>query len=242
MDPYNNLRSYGEALIESIDPARAEAVAVRALAAPSVGLSFRRRLVAIAAASATFITGNLGVAMAADQAAPGDLLFGLDRAYEQLSELIGFSDDHTVERLDEAAQLADAGNREDALDAVIQQLQALSDGQADKADQDIDASGLDTAIAAISAARDRTHEVGNETAAVATSDAKQIVTQAHAIAAALQSGDRANAREALKNLLDTLKAERGQGNAFGREQNKGQGLPPSDPGNGGGQGNSGQTP
>jgi hypothetical protein len=204
-----------------------------------VGLSFRRRLVAIAAASATFITGNIGVAMAADQAAPGDLLFGLDRAYEQLGELVGFSDDHSQERLDEAARLADSGRSDDALTAVIRQLQALSDDQDDK---NIDASGLDTAIAAITQARDRTHEVGNETAAAASSDAKQIVTQAHAIAAALQGGDREAAREALKNLLDTLKADRGQGNAFGREQNKGQGQPPDDPGNGGGQGNSGQAP
>jgi hypothetical protein len=201
-------------------------------------------LVAIAAASATFITGNIGVAMAADQAAPGDLLFGLDRAYEQLSELIGFSGDHSSERLDEAAQLADAGNSVEALTTVIEQLQALSDGQADKADKDIDASGLDTAIAAITEARDRTHEVGNETAATASSDAKQIVAKAHAIAAALQGGDRATAREALKALLDDLKAERGQGNAFGRDKNNGLGPPdePGDRGNGGGQGNSGQAP
>ena len=238
MDPYNNLRSYGEALIESIDPARAEAVAVRALAAPSVGLSFRRRLVAIAAASATFITGNIGVAMAADQAAPGDLLFGLDRAYEQLSELVGLSDDHTIERLDEAAQLADAGNSDEALAAVIKQLEALSK---DQAVTDIDTSGLDTAIAAITEARDRTHEVGNETAATANARAKDIVAGAHAIALALQNGNRDNARQALKIFIEEL-AERGQGNAFGREQNKGQGQPPVDPGNGGGQGNSGQAP
>lgn len=240
MDPYNNLRSYGEALIESIDPARAEAVAVRALAAPSVGLSFRRRLVAIAAASATFVTGNIGMAMAADQAVPGDLLFGLDRAYEQLSELIGFSDDHSIERLDEAAQLADAGNSVEALTAVIEQMQEL------RTDDDVDTTEIASAVDAVVEARDRAVESpDNEVADLATENAKQIVAKAHAISVALHGGDRLKAREAiqdLKALLDFLKTNRGQGNAFGREQNKGQGQPPVDPGNGGGQGNSGQAP
>ena len=240
MDPYNNLRSYGEALIEKIDPARAEAVAVRALAAPSVGLSFRRRLVAIAAASATFITGNIGVAMAADQAAPGDLLWSLDRAYEQLGELIGFSDDHSQERLDEAAQLADAGNSVEALTAVIEQMQDL------RRDDDVDTAELTSAVDAVVEARDRALESpDNGVAQIATENAKDIVAKAHAISVALHEGDRLKAREAiqaLKTFIEGLKAEHGKGNAFGREQNKGQGQPPADPGNGGGQGNSGQAP
>ena len=240
MDPYNNLRSYGEALIESIDPAHAEAVAVRALAAPSVGLSFRRRLVAIAAASATFITGNIGVAMAADQAAPGDLLFGLDRAYEQLSELIGFSGDHSSERLDEAAQLADAGNSVEALTAVNEQMQDL------RKDDDVDTAEIASAVDAVVEARDRAVESpDNGVAQIATENAKDIVAKAHAISVALHEGNRLKAREAiqdLKTFIEGLKAERGQGNAFGREQNKGQGQKPVDPGNGGGQGNSGQAP
>ena len=236
MDPYNNLRSYGEALIESIDPARAERAAVRALAAPSAGLSFRRRLVAIAAASATFITGNVGMAMAADQAAPGDLLFGLDRAYEQLADLIGFSGDHTAERLDEAAQLANAGRSVDALDAVIQQIQAL------QSEHDFDTAGLDTAVAAITAARDNAlalPENSNESAAAATVHAKEIVTKVHALADAIQSGaTRAEVRALIEELRD-LARDKNNGNAFGREQNKGQGQPPEHPDNGGGLGNSG---
>ena len=235
MDPYNNLRSYGEALIESIDPARAERVAVRALAAPSAGLSFRRRLVAIAAASATFITGNVGMAMAADQAAPGDLLFGLDRAYEQLAELIGFSGDHADERLDEAAQLADSGRSVDALDAVIEQIQALQKA-------DFDTSELDSAAAAITEARDHAlslPENANEAAELAAEHAKEIVTKAHAIADAIQSGEPRTVIRALIEELKDLARDKNNGNAFGREQNKGQGQPPENPGNGGGLGNSG---
>lgn len=232
MDPYNNLRSYGEALIEKIDPARAEAVAVRALAAPSVGLSLRRRLVTVVAAGATFITGNLGVAMAADSAVPGDLLFGLDRAYERLGELVGFSDDHTDERLEEAAQLAEAGNSADALDAVIEQLQSLRS----------DESTLGPAVVAVEEARDRALvPPSNETAAEATIDAKVIVRLAYGIADAMQNGNRELARELIEDLKD---AARANGNGNGRGQNNGKGSPdePGSRGNGGDRGNSGQAP
>ncbi len=69
--------------------------------------------------------------------------------------------------------------------------------------------------------------------------------KAHAISDALHNGDRVTARTAIQDLkafIEELQAERGQGNAFGREQNKGQGQPPADPGSGGGLGNSGQAP
>ena len=228
MDPYNNLRSYGEALIDSVDSARAEVVAARALAAPSVGLSLRRRLVTVVAAGATFITGNLGVAMAADSAVPGDLLFGLDRAYERLSELVGFSDDHTDERLEEAAQLAAAGNAADALDAVIEQL------------QDLRSDDLWEAVIAVEEARDRALvPPANATAADATVGAKEIVGIAHDIADAMQRGERDEARA----LIEKLKlAARANGN--GRGQNNGNGPPdePGSRGNGGDRGNSGQAP
>ncbi len=236
MDPYNHLRSYGEALIDSVDPVRAEAVAVRALAAPSAGLSLRRRLVAIAAASATFITGNLGVAMAADSAVPGDLLYGIDRAYEKLSELIGLSDDHTDERLAEAAQLADSGRSVDALDAVVEQIQSL------QRDPGPDSAELGTAADAVAEARDRALVVPeNITAAISTEHAKEIVGIAHDIADAIQAGDRDEVRRLIALLRDAA-SEKNNGNAFGRDENKGQGQPPVDPGNGGDRGNSGEAP
>lgn len=239
MDPYNHLRSYGEALIDSVDPARAEAVAVRALAAPSAGLSLRRRLVAVAAASATFITGNLGVAFAADSAVPGDLLYGLDRAYEQLSELIGLSGDHSEERLEEALLLAAAGNTAGALDAVIESMAELRDRG------NLEAPGLETALDAVAEARDRKNaEVDAETA---SAHAEKVVSIAHQIAAAAHSENYNlnETRESISALIEELKLaawERGRGNAFGRDKDKGQGQPPVDLGNGGDRGNSGEAP
>jgi hypothetical protein len=237
MDPYNNLRAYGEALIDSVDPARAEVVAVRALAAPSAGLPLRRRLLAIAAASATFISGNVGMAMAADSAVPGDLLYGLDRAYEQLSELVGLGGDHGDERLEEAAQLAATGNPADALDAVIEQIEAL------KTEPAADVSELDTAVVAVTEARDRALEVsGSQTAQDAAYQAKQIVSIAHQIADAVQDPDMD--REEFKALIEKLKSaahEKDNGNAYGPDKEDGHGRP-EDPGNGGGRGNSDQTP
>ncbi|MDF1594590.1 MAG: hypothetical protein P1T08_00645 [Acidimicrobiia bacterium] len=228
MDPYNNLRAYGEALIDSVDSARAEVVAVRALAAPSAGLPLRRRLLAIAAAAATFISGNVGMAMAADSAVPGDLLYGLDRAYEQLSELVGLGGDHRDERLEEAAQLASAGNPADALDAVIEQIEAL------KTEPAVDVSELDTAVVAVTEARDRALEVsGNQTAQDKTDQAKKIVSLAHQIADAVQ--DPSLDRGQIKKLIDLLKSAaqdngNGNGNAYGRDKDNGQGRP-EDPGN-----------
>ncbi|MDH5372970.1 MAG: hypothetical protein OEX97_08510 [Acidimicrobiia bacterium] len=238
MDPYNHLRSYGEALIESIDSARAEEVAVRALAAPSAGLPLRRRIVAIAAASATFITGNVGMALAADSAIPGDLLYGLDRAYEQVAEWVGFSDDHTSERLDEAAELAAAGDTTEALTATVEQMEALEAGDGDLGD----------AVNAITSARDNALDVpANETAAEATEHAKAIVAKAHEIAEAIQNGDD---REDVRLLIDELKElarANNNGKALGldkdKDKDKNNGLgPPDDRGNGGDRGNSGQVP
>ena len=238
MDPYKDLRSYGETLIDSVDITRAEVVAARALAAPSAGLFFRRRLVAIAAATATFVTGNLGVAMAADSAVPGDLLYSVDRAYEKLEQLIGLGSDHTVERLSEAAHLASEGNRVDALDAVIDQFEDL------KSDPEIDVAELDSAVEAIAEARDRTHEVGNETAESATKQAKEIVDVAHEIAVAVHEGDRAAVRELIEELKALARANgQGQNNGQGQDKDKDNGHgKPDDRGNGGDRGNSEKEP
>ena len=71
--------------------------------------SLRRRLATLAAALLAF-AAMTGIAFAADGAAPGDTLYGIDRALEQ----IGINDGATSERIDEAKALAARGQVPDA--------------------------------------------------------------------------------------------------------------------------------
>ena len=72
--------------------------------------SLRRRLVTLTAAMFVF-AAMTGIAFAADGAAPGDTLYGLDRALEQ----VGINDGATTERIQEAKVLAANGQVPDAL-------------------------------------------------------------------------------------------------------------------------------
>jgi uncharacterized membrane protein YgcG len=80
-----------------------------------------------AALSAVLIVGLAGVADAADAAAPGDPLYGLDRALEQVGINAGGLD----ERLDEAQALADDGNSAEALAHLAETLDTTSPNAAD---------------------------------------------------------------------------------------------------------------
>lgn len=67
--------------------------------------SFRRRAAALAVAVAAFVGGTSGLALAADGAKPGDVLYGVDRALE----VVGIGAGGDQERLSEAEALVDAG-------------------------------------------------------------------------------------------------------------------------------------
>ena len=69
------------------------------------------------------IAGSTGVAVAADAAAPGDGLYGLDRALES----IGVGEGGAGERLDEARVLVTEGQAEIALTHVIEALDAADE-------------------------------------------------------------------------------------------------------------------
>jgi hypothetical protein len=66
------------------------------------------------------------MAAVADKAAPGDVLYGVDRAYERLTDLFG-SQDRAAERLSEAAMLSARGDDAGALDLTIEALGELPD-------------------------------------------------------------------------------------------------------------------
>jgi len=130
IDGLRTLGTYqpNEAQVQSL-AAQAAAV-VRETAPTSVQpASPRGRLVprfAGATAALLLLVAMTGVAAASDFAAPGDLLYPIDRALEQ----IGVGDGGAAERLLEAKVLVDRGMSADALDHVSQALHETGDEEA----------------------------------------------------------------------------------------------------------------
>lgn len=67
--------------------------------------TWRRRAVTVASAATLLLGGGMGTAVAADGAAPGDLLYGVDRALEA----VGIGNGGAAERLQEVSRLVDKG-------------------------------------------------------------------------------------------------------------------------------------
>jgi hypothetical protein len=102
----------------------------------------RSRLVhrlATAALTAVLLMGLTGVAQAADASAPGDTLYSLDRALEQ----IGINDGGLDERLDEAQALADDGQSAEALAHLAEALENSSPNAADALERAAEGFGQD---------------------------------------------------------------------------------------------------
>jgi len=124
--PAGRLRSLAARLQAA--PAVAERIAARAVAAGSQrGRRYvLRRIGAIAAAAATLSVGAIGVGAIANQAAPGDLLYGVDRAYEAAGHAFGSRAPHTEERLTEALALIDRGRSADAVALIDEAVKDYS--------------------------------------------------------------------------------------------------------------------
>src|SRR5690606_17802627 len=71
---------------------------------------------------AVLVVANLGTAALADSAVPGDFLYPVDRAYEELADLVGFGGDRGEERLEEATVLADRGELLAAVDHIADHI------------------------------------------------------------------------------------------------------------------------
>lgn len=146
------MRSYEAAYLPSdqlVERVAAEA-ATLALAGSATGVTgtrpsplSRRRWpalsprVAMATLSVVMLVGMTGVAAAADSATPGDPLYGLDRAMEQ----IGIGAGGAAERLDEADQLLTEGK---TLQALEHAAEAVDGDAAANTALDIAIDGLET--------------------------------------------------------------------------------------------------
>lgn len=129
-------------------PAAAPTASRDRLARRPLGL---RPQVAAMLTTVLLVAGSTGVAVAADTAAPGDGLYGLDRALEN----IGIGDGRAGERLEEANVLVAEGQPEEALMHVTEALAATDDDVAqartavDAAIEDLETAGPEAGHPAI---------------------------------------------------------------------------------------------
>ncbi len=98
-----------------------------AIAAPAakVGLRLRHRVATVAAAMTLVLGSGAGAAIAADGAAPGDALYGLDMALER----VAIGNGGAAERLQEAADLVKAGQLVRGLEHAAEVVAATHDGE-----------------------------------------------------------------------------------------------------------------
>lgn len=89
-------------------------------------LALAPRLV-VALTAIALVVGMSGIAVASDGAAPGDVLYGLDRALERVGVGVGGAD----ERLAEATVLVGQGRAADALDHAIEAIDEADEEASD---------------------------------------------------------------------------------------------------------------
>lgn len=97
-----------------------------------------RRVAVIVGILALFALANVGMARASDGAVPGDPLYGLDRAYERLADILTGPTDRAAERLAEARVLVTERGR--VSDGLAHAAAALSGVRVD---------GIEMAMAAL---------------------------------------------------------------------------------------------
>jgi hypothetical protein len=115
-----------EAALASTRASRLQALR---LAPPRPSTPWRRRASIAGVVAILASAGLAGTAAAADGAAPGDALYGVDRALE----VIGIDDGGSSERLVEAGKLANKGDVQGALHHAAEALQDAGDASSSEA-------------------------------------------------------------------------------------------------------------
>ena len=144
-----------------------------------------RRRMAAAAAVLTMLFGTAGVAVAADGSAPGDLLYGLDRALER----VGILDRSGAERIREAQKLVERNRVAEGLDHAAAVVAGLDGRTGDDTPDGEDPGSIAGAADTLRHAAEQVRAGGDE--------------------ASLE------AREAAASLLEYLAEAKRQGNVHG---------------------------
>lgn len=155
MDPFDRmvseLRSEADRAAFSDLTERAVALGSR----PRLARRLRNRIATVAASITLAFGGLGGVAYAANGAAPGDFLYGVDRALER----VGIGDGGSTERLGEVTVLIERGDTVRALQHTTESLLGESDD-----------SGSEEARSALLAAADRIAATGDTGPPVGVAD------------------------------------------------------------------------
>ncbi len=126
-DPIDDLRRYARDLESEVGTTRSEIRARQAIETVRHAPRRPRRTVVVVATTVIMGLGNTALATAANPAVPGDLLYGVDRAYEQVGDVFGIGGTHVGERFDEAGELIERGRSAAALELVQEILQGILD-------------------------------------------------------------------------------------------------------------------
>ncbi|MEX2424534.1 MAG: hypothetical protein WD990_11205, partial [Acidimicrobiia bacterium] len=118
-EPFDDLRRYADDLASEVSPSTAQRAVRAGMSSPT-----RRPRKALVALLATGLLGvsNVALAATADSSAPGDALYGVDRAYEQVVDLTGLGGPRVSERLQETGVLVERGDLGAALELVQETL------------------------------------------------------------------------------------------------------------------------
>ena len=109
----------------------------------------RKAFVALATTGLLAVS-NVALAATADPSAPGDALYGLDRAYEQVVDLTGLGGPRVSERLQETNVLVERGDLGAALDLVQETLGKVLESDDPDAEFQTLVAGLEGAPGAVS--------------------------------------------------------------------------------------------
>jgi len=125
MKSIRDLRSYADHLVARVDPTEGGRIAARVASGSPSRTPWLRRVAVVLGSLAIFAGANAGLAFAANSSAPGDPLYGIDRAYEKIETAIGLHPNLAAERFQEAADLSRRGDLDGAFEVASEALQQL---------------------------------------------------------------------------------------------------------------------